>query len=117
MGEAAIVIRQRLRPVLMAEAVWFTTRIVPAGPASVRIETTAVVPAALADLPRLGHELALDETFVDLTWYGLGPHETAVGTGWPVRCSAGGTPPSPSRQLRTCALRITATITSPGGPS
>jgi beta-galactosidase len=42
----------------------------------VRVEETVTVPAALADLARIGTVLETVAGFEDLTWYGTGPHET-----------------------------------------
>ncbi|MDZ7684038.1 MAG: hypothetical protein U5O39_02415 [Gammaproteobacteria bacterium] len=42
----------------------------------IRISHRFTVPAALADLPRLGVRLQLPSAFESLRWFGRGPHET-----------------------------------------
>jgi len=42
----------------------------------VRIEHTFILPANMADLPRLGVRWTLPADFEQFEWYGLGPHET-----------------------------------------
>ncbi len=73
----AIVISQRLRPVRSDNSVLLRTRIIPIGARSLRFEWGATVPKTLPDIARLGVFCALDPSFDDLAWYGLGPNETA----------------------------------------
>ena len=105
----AIIVRQRLRPCASSESYAFTTRVQPAGHGRVRIETTAVVPAALGDLPRLGHELALDDTFADLRLVTASARMTRLQIAWPAPCSAAGSQMLPRRPWRICTLRTTVT--------
>ncbi len=42
----------------------------------IRISHRFLIPAALADLPRVGVRLKLKQGLETLTWYGRGPHET-----------------------------------------
>lgn len=58
-------------------------RTVERHPAGLVVHEDVVVPAELADLPRLGVELALVAGFEELAWYGLGPGES-----YPDRCAA-----------------------------
>jgi beta-galactosidase len=69
-GSASVVIRQRAGNGLEHRHAY---RVLPWG--EIEVENSIRVPAALADLPRVGVTLTLEPGLDRLTWFGRGPHE------------------------------------------
>jgi len=69
-GSVSVVIRQRTAAGLEHRHLY---RVLPGG--EIEAQNSIRVPAALADLPRVGVTLTLDPRLDRLTWFGRGPHE------------------------------------------